>query len=193
MSGFEAEVIGSSGQFVRPGRKLWLVPMVAGLTSLAAGIVVLVAPRGSLETIALILGIYLVVTGLHGTYTALANPDATGGHRGLVLTMGVLALIAGIVVILRPGATVTGVAIAFGIFLILSGLRYLFLTTVLPDKVSPLVRGLLEIAGGVIVVVWPKIGLTTLAVVLGIYLILGGLLQLFIGFAVRRAASSVKT
>jgi uncharacterized membrane protein HdeD (DUF308 family) len=44
----------------------------------------------------------------------------------------------------------------------------------------------------VIVVVWPKIGLTTLAVVLGIYLILGGLLQLFIGFALRRAASSVK-
>jgi uncharacterized membrane protein HdeD (DUF308 family) len=193
MSGFEAEVIGSSGQFVRPGRKFWLVPMVAGLISLLAGIVVLIAPRGSLETIALILGIYLVVTGLHGAYTALANPEETGGHRGLVLTMGALALIAGVVVILRPGATVTGVAIAFGIFLILSGLRYLFLAAVLPDKWPPAVRGVFEIAGGVVVVVWPKIGLTTLAVVLGIYLILGGLLQLFIGFALRRAASSAKT
>jgi uncharacterized membrane protein HdeD (DUF308 family) len=192
MSGFEAEVIDSSGQFVRPGWKFWLVPVVAGLISLLAGIVVLIAPRGSLETIALILGIYLVVTGLHGAYTALANPEETGGHRRLVLTMGALALIAGVVVILRPGATVTGVAIAFGIFLILSGLRYLFLAAVLPDKWPPIVRGVFEIAGGVIVVVWPKIGLTTLAVVLGIYLILGGLLQLFIGFALRRAASSVK-
>jgi uncharacterized membrane protein HdeD (DUF308 family) len=193
MSGFEAEVVDSSGEFARPGLKLWLVPLVAGLISLLAGIVVIVAPKGSLETIALILGIYLVVTGLHGVYTALANPDETGGHRGLVLTMGVLALVAGIVVILRPGATVTGVAIAFGIFLILSGLRYLFLAAVLPDKLPLLVRGILEIAGGAVVVVWPKIGLTTLAVVLGIYLILGGLLQLFIGVALSRAASSART
>jgi uncharacterized membrane protein HdeD (DUF308 family) len=192
MSGVEAEVIDSSGESVHPGPSFWLMPVVAGLISLAAGIVVLVAPKGSLETIALILGIYLVVVGLHGAYTALANPDETGGHRGLVLTMGVLALIAGIIVILRPGATVTGVAIAFGIFLILSGLRYLFLAAVLPDKLPALVRGVLEIAGGVIVVVWPKIGLTTLAVVLGIYLTLGGLLQLFIGFALRRATTSAK-
>jgi uncharacterized membrane protein HdeD (DUF308 family) len=193
MSGFEAEVVDSTGEFARPGLKFWLVPMVAGLVSLLAGTVVILAPKGSLETIALILGIYLVVTGLHGAYTALANPDETGGHRGLVLTMGLLALIAGFVVILRPGATVTGVAIAFGIFLILSGLRYLFLAAVLPEKSPLIVRGVLEIAGGVIVVVWPKIGLTTLAVVLGIYLILGGLLQLFIGFALRRAASSART
>jgi uncharacterized membrane protein HdeD (DUF308 family) len=192
MSGFEAEVVDSSGGFARPGPKLWLVPLVAGLISLLAGIIVLVAPKGSLETIALILGIYLVVTGLHGGYTALANPEATGRHRGLVLTMSALALVAGIVVILRPGTTVTGVAIAFGIFLILSGFRYVFLAAALPEKLAPIVRGVFEIAGGVIVVVWPKIGLTTLAVVLGVYLILGGLLQLFIGFALSRAASSAK-
>jgi uncharacterized membrane protein HdeD (DUF308 family) len=193
MSGFQAEVVDSSGESVEAGRKFWLVPLLAGLISLLAGIVVLVAPKGSLETIALILGIYLVVTGLHGAYTALVNPEATGGHRGIVLTMAALALIAGIVVIIHPGATVTGVAIAFGIFLILSGLRYLFLAAVLPDKLPLVIRGVLEIAGGAVVVVWPKIGLTTLAVVLGVYLILGGLLQLFIGLALQRAAASAKS
>src|SRR3984885_1895110 len=175
MSGLQAEVVDFSGESAHPGPGFWLMPVVAGLISLLAGIIVLVAPKGSLETIALILGIYLVVTGLHGAYTALVNPEETGGHRGLVLTMGALALVAGIVVILRPGTTVTGIAIAFGIFLILSGFRYLFLAVVAPEKLAPIVRGVFEIAGGVIVVVWPKIGLTTLAVVLGVYLILGGL------------------
>jgi uncharacterized membrane protein HdeD (DUF308 family) len=193
MSGFQAEAIDSSGEFVQPGRKLWLVPLIAGLISLFAGIVVLVAPKGSLETIALILGIYLVVTALHGAYTALVNPDETGGHRGIVATMAALALIAGIVVIIRPGATVTGVAIAFGIFLILSGVRYLVLAAVLPDKLPLVIRGVLEIAGGAVVVVWPQIGLTTLAIVLGIYLILGGVLQMFIGFALQRAAASARS
>jgi uncharacterized membrane protein HdeD (DUF308 family) len=188
MSGFEADVIDSSGQFVKPGPTFWLLPVVAGLISLAAGIIVLLAPKGSLETIALILGIYLVVIGCHGLYTAAVNPKETGGHRRLVLAMGVLTLVAGIVVILRPGATVTGVAIVFGIFLILSGVRYLYFAAVLPEKLPAAVRGVLEVAGGVIVVVWPKIGLTTLAVVLGVYLIAGGLLQLFIGFALKRAA-----
>lgn len=190
MSGFEADVTDSS--VVEPGPKFWLLPIIAGLISLVAGIVVLVAPKGSLETIALILGIYLVVVGLHGAYTALVNPDGTGGHRGVVLTMAALALIAGIIVILRPGATVTGVAIAFGIFLIISGLRFLFFAAVLPEKAPLVIRGLLEVAGGVVIVVWPHIGLTTLAVVLGIYLILGGLLQLVIGFALRHAGVATK-
>jgi uncharacterized membrane protein HdeD (DUF308 family) len=193
MNGVEAEVGDSSGESVHPGPGFWLMPVVAGLISLAAGIVVLVAPKGSVETIALILGIYLVVVGLHGAYTAVVDPEETGGHRGVVLTMAALALIAGIVVVIHPGATVTGVAIAFGIFLILSGLRYLFLAAVLPEKLPVIIRGVLEIVGGAIVVAWPKIGLTTLAIVLGVYLILGGLLQLVIGFMIRRAAASTKS
>jgi uncharacterized membrane protein HdeD (DUF308 family) len=168
-------------------RYWWVLAIAAGL-SLLAGIILLAAPKSSLETIALILGIYLVAIGINGFVTAFSDPEALGGHRSLVLLMAALAVIAGIIAIIRPDATVKGVALAFGIYLIISGIRYLALATILPyDRAVAAVHGLLELIGGVIVVVWPKIGLTTLAVILGIYLLLAGFIQLWAALALRRA------
>jgi uncharacterized membrane protein HdeD (DUF308 family) len=48
-----------------PARYWWVLAIAAGL-SLLAGIIVLAAPKSSLETIALILGIYLVAIGING-------------------------------------------------------------------------------------------------------------------------------
>jgi uncharacterized membrane protein HdeD (DUF308 family) len=171
-------------------RYWWVLAIAAGL-SLLAGIIVLAAPKSSLETIALILGIYLVAIGINGFVTGFTEPEALGEHRTLALVMATLAVIAGIIAIVRPDATVKGVALAFGIYLILSGIRYLALATILPyDRGVAALHGLLEVIGGVIVVVWPKIGLTTLAVILGIYLLLAGFVQMWAALALRRAGQA---
>jgi uncharacterized membrane protein HdeD (DUF308 family) len=165
----------------------WWVLAIAAILSLLAGIIVLAAPKSSLETIALILGIYLVVIGVNGFVTAFSDPGSVRGHRMLTMVLAGLAVIAGIIAIIRPDATVKGVALAFGIYLIISGLRYLALAALLPvDRGVTMVHGLLQLIAGIIVVVWPKIGLTTLAVILGIYLLIVGFVQLWAALALRR-------
>ncbi len=170
-----------------PAQYWWILAIASGL-SLLAGIIVLAAPKSSLETIALILGIYLVAIGISGFMTAVRNPETLGGHRTLALVMAGVAVIAGIIAIIRPDATVKGVALAFGIYLIISGIRYLVLAVILPyDRALAAIQGLLELIGGVLVVIWPKLGLATLAVILGIYLLLAGFVQLWAALALRQA------
>ena len=74
-----------------PSRYWWVLAIAAGL-SLLAGIIVLAAPKSSLETIALILGIYLVAIGINGFVTAFSDPEGRGGHRTLVLVMAIFAI-----------------------------------------------------------------------------------------------------
>jgi uncharacterized membrane protein HdeD (DUF308 family) len=170
-------------------REYWWIPAVAGALSVLAGIIVLAAPKGSLETIAIILGIYLVVIGAQGFASALANPNALGGHRTFALVMGAVAFIAGIIAIIRPDSTVKFVAVVFGIYLIVSGLRYLALASLAVEGRGFLaLQGVLSLIAGVIVVVWPKIGLVTLAVILGIYLLLAGFVELWVALAIRKVA-----
>jgi uncharacterized membrane protein HdeD (DUF308 family) len=170
-------------------KEYWWVPAIAGGISVLAGIIVLAAPKSSLETIAIVLGIYLVVIGCEGIARAIADPTVFGGHRTLAVVMGAVAFVAGIIAIIRPDSTVKFVAVVFGIYLIISGLRFLALSVVdVPGRWVLAVHGFLELIAGIIVVVWPKIGLATLAVILGIYLLLAGFIEIWVGFAVRRAA-----
>lgn len=98
---------------------------------------------------------------------------------------GVVSVIFG-AVILSVDWSVDSLALAVGILLALRGLAT---AASLPSDGSTrrvnLVVGVLEIVAGVAVVVWPEIGLLTLAVVIGARILVGGLL-LLVGAIVHR-------
>lgn len=98
---------------------------------------------------------------------------------------GVVSVIFG-AVILSVDWSVDSLALAVGILL---GLRGLATAASRPadgsDRRVNLLVGVLEIAAGVAVVVWPEIGLLTLAVVIGARILVGGLL-LLVGAVVHR-------
>jgi uncharacterized membrane protein HdeD (DUF308 family) len=166
----------------------WWVLAIAAAFSFLAGIIVLAEPKNSLEALAVVLGIYLVVIGISGFVSALQDPGLTGGVRILAVVMAGLTVVIGIIAILRPDSSVKFVAVLFGIYLIISGIRYLILAALLPvDRGVTLIHGLLDLIFGIVVVVWPKIGLGTLAVILGICLLFGGIVQLWAALALRRA------
>ena len=91
---------------------------------------------------------------------------------------GVVSVIFG-AVILSVDWSVDSLALAIGILL---GLRGLATATSRPADGSArtvnLVVGTLELAAGVAIVVWPEIGLLTLAVLIGARILIGGVLQL---------------
>jgi uncharacterized membrane protein HdeD (DUF308 family) len=66
--------------------------------------------------------------------------------------------------------------------------------TAYSDRGSPargwrIVMGLLAIAAGVVTLVWPHLTVTALAVIIGIWLIIYGLLELVLSLQLRRLAS----
>lgn len=162
----------------------WWVPLVTGLLNLAAGLVVLIAPHTSLLAVALIIGIYLVIAGVVLIMAGFGAPR----DRWLIVALGVLGVLAGIFVILRPDSAVHGVRIVLGIYLVLAGILYLGVGALVPeDRLFTITRGLLELAAGLVFLFAPKIGLAALALIVGIYLLMRAALEIALAMALRQA------
>jgi uncharacterized membrane protein HdeD (DUF308 family) len=73
-----------------------------------------------------------------------------------------------------------------GIYLILSGLAHFGLAAVMSgDRRAEILRGILEVAAGVVLLAAPKLGLAAFALIVGIYLLLRGALEITVALALR--------
>jgi uncharacterized membrane protein HdeD (DUF308 family) len=94
-----------------------------GIAAIAAvaGIVVIARPEGSIKTIAVIAGIYLLVMGVT---SLLLGPTSEG--RGPSRLRGALALVAGVALLVWPDVTVGAMAAVYGAFLLALGAAEVF-------------------------------------------------------------------
>lgn len=161
----------------------WWVPLIAGALSLIAGLVVLIEPHGSLLAVTVVVGIYLVIAGI----VFFAAGFATESHRWWIVGLGLVTVIAGVLVIAHPDSAVNGVRILLGICLLASGLFHLVMAAMIEgERRVEIVRGLLELIGAIVLLVVPKLGLAALALLVGIYLLLRGILEVVLAFELRR-------
>jgi uncharacterized membrane protein HdeD (DUF308 family) len=172
--------------------RAWWVPLLVGVVNLIAALVVLIEPHNSLVAIAVVLGIYLLLAGIALIVAGFARPDPSRGWMAFAL--GALAVIAGIFVIVRPGSAVHGVRIVFGIYLVLAGAVHLGLGVfAVGNRLGELLRGALDVVGGLVFLFAPKLGLAALALFVGVYLILRGAVEIAVAVELRAAARSVGT
>jgi uncharacterized membrane protein HdeD (DUF308 family) len=105
----------------------------------------------------------------------------------LIVGLGALSIIAGILAVVWPGATLLLIALTFGIFLIMSGLGDI-IGAVQAGAAPATVRvlfgflGVLALAAGVILLARPAASLLTAAWVLGLWFAISGIVQLVQGF-----------
>jgi uncharacterized membrane protein HdeD (DUF308 family) len=173
----------------------WRWVLAFGVVTLAAGIVALVWPRETLLVIAVVFGIQLVITGIVEFVLALGAPVASGGIRVLYAILGLLSLIVGVWAIRHADLTVLVLAVLLGIYWIVRGTIEIFTALsepLLPNRGWVGFLGALSVAAGIIVVAIPGISVLTLAVVLGIWLVILGIGQLLAAFRLRSAARGVE-
>ena len=91
-----------------------------GVIGMMAGIVVIRNPFETVAVLATVLGLVWVVGGSIELISSIA--DSSIRDRGLVAVGAGLSIVAGIVVLARPGPTVTVIAIVAGIYLVVFGL-----------------------------------------------------------------------
>lgn len=167
--------------------RFWYLFLVAGILAVSAGVISIVYPKITLGVIALILGLYLIISGLIELVAGIAEDDADGSLRVLAALLGIVSLIAGVIILRNPGDSLKTIALIVGIFLIIGGVIEVFRAFSRPDhRGIGIVAGLIELAAGVIIAAQPKIGLHTLAVVIGIVLILRGIAACVLAFQVKK-------
>lgn len=162
-----------------------------GLLTLIAGLAVLVWPSETLLVIAVLFGIQLIISGIFRFVMAFAIDDLTGGTRVLYALLGVLSIIIGIWAVRHVLLTLLALTVFLGIYWIVSGVIEIF--TALSHREIPrrgwtVAMGALSVVAGIIVLAYPGLTLVGLAVVLGVWLLIFGVMEMAAAFRLRSAA-----
>src|ERR1700709_2831864 len=108
------------------------VVVVVGVLSIVAGILAIAYPGLTLLALALIAGINLLLLGVLGLVDAVTADDDAGGTRVLIGGLGLLCVIAGRVVMRRPGESLLAVLLILGFCFVISGLVDVIRALVVP-------------------------------------------------------------
>jgi uncharacterized membrane protein HdeD (DUF308 family) len=166
----------------------WWLALLIGVLAIIAGIIVILKPSDSLSTIAVIVGIFILVDGIVALIGAVSGDIES---RGLLAVVGALSAIAGVLLIRHPLGGVRAVALVFGIWLIAVGVAR-FVTAFADDRNRfwRILVALILVVFGIAIVAEPNIGFTTLAVIAGISLIAYGVGMLGLGWALHAVRHS---
>jgi uncharacterized membrane protein HdeD (DUF308 family) len=177
----------AADMLARVGRH-WAWVLVFGIITLLAGLLTLVWPGRTIVVIAVLFGIQLVVAGIFRFVAALASDDESGATRVLLALLGVLSLIVGLYALRHVLLTIAALALLLGIFWIVNGAVEVFAALShrgMQGRGWTIFMGLLSVVAGVAVLVYPAISLVTLAVVLGFWLLVYGIMEIMVAFWLR--------
>lgn len=163
----------------------WQVGLFVGLVTLALGIVVTLHPSTSINVIAVLLGILLIVAGV---FHLIRSLDRAASHRAWAAVVGLAFIVLGVVLIRHLHLTRALIALLIGLIWIVQGVAEL-LTASDPDRPGrgwSVAFGLISLAAGIVVIAVPTGSLNALAVLLGIWFIVMGVVEVFGAFYMRR-------
>lgn len=163
----------------------WWVRLIAGLVLAVLGVVLLASPRAAATTLAVLIGLALVV---HGLDALLSTP-----RRPVALVGGAASMLAGGLAVAWPDATLWVVAVIAGMTCVAVGSLQIT-TGVLAREDQPgwgwiVAGGVVSAVLGILALTWPAATALVLAVLLGLRTLLLGLSEIVLAIGLRRFAT----
>ena len=168
----------------------WGWVLAFGVATLVLGILVIVQPTATIYGFAILLGIWLFVSGLFRMVMAIADDhDTGGGTRVLMAILGLLSVLVGIFFLRHTYDTVSSLTFLLGLFWIIGGIIEFFSAysrSGTPGRGFRISMGLLAIVAGIVTLVVPSITLHVLVYIMGFWLLIYGVLQIVTSLAIRK-------
>ena len=164
----------------------WQATLVLGVLTLILGIIVSFHPTGSLNFVAVLIGILMILSGIFHLVRVF---DRDESHRVWLGVAGLLFIVIGVVLIRHLHLTVALIGLFVGITWIVQGV------TALIGGIGGGARegrgwwiafGVVSLIAGIVVAATPTSSLTVLAALLGVWFIIMGLFEIIGGFMLRR-------
>jgi uncharacterized membrane protein HdeD (DUF308 family) len=169
-------------------RHSWPGVLVGGLGLLALGIILLVWPHASLTVVAILVGAALVVSGLARLFEGFTASQESGGMRAAYVVVGLLAILAGLYCLRNHALSLFLVAFVTGVYFIVHGISDLgiAMSVRVPGRGLRGVLGVVSLAAGILMVVWPAITLILLLTIVAAWLMFYGIVLMGLAFSLFR-------
>jgi uncharacterized membrane protein HdeD (DUF308 family) len=174
---------------------LWKSVLLTGVLSVILGAMVLAWPGKTIIVAALFFAAYLLVTGISQIFHAFTL-HISGGGRALLFISGAASLVLAVLCFKSLTNSILLLAIWIGIGFIFRGVATA--AAAISDADTPsrgweIVIGVITLIAGLIVLGYPFSSLGTLTLVVGIWLIVLGVLEIIASFGIRKAGNEVRT
>ena len=166
----------------------WWVVLVEGIFALIFGLLLITAPGSTSLFLVTVLGFYWLIRGIF-SIIEIFIPN-TGTHWGWLLFMGILGIIAGMVVLRNLGYATVLVGTFIIVFLAVDGLIMGILGLIRAFTGAgwgPGILGILTIIIAIFLFMNVFGAVLALPIVLGAFMIVGGIVAIFYSFRIRRA------
>ena len=174
---------------------LWKSTLVSGILSLILGILVLAWPGMSILAAAVWFGVYLLLIGIAQVVFAFSL-HVTAGSRILLFISGAASLILAVLAFRHfgQGYAVLLLAIWIGVAFVFRGVA----TTVsaisdpaLPGRGWSIFVGVISLLAGIVVIASPFDSIFTLAVVVGAWFVVIGVIEIVSSFGIRKESKTL--
>jgi uncharacterized membrane protein HdeD (DUF308 family) len=177
--------------------RIWISAILLGALAVILGVVILVWPGPSIVVAAGLFGAYLVMSGVAMVILAFALPAASGASRFLYFISGAVSVILGILAFRHfgEGYAILLLAIWIAIGFIFRGVSVVALAISyprFPGRGWSIFFGIISTIAGVVVLAYPFDSIVTLALVVGIWLIILGVMEVISAFVMRSDVKKVK-
>ena len=177
--------------------RIWISAILFGALAVILGVVMLVWPGPSIVVAAGLFGAYLVMSGVAMVILAFALPAASGASRFLYFISGAVSVILGILAFRHfgEGYAILLLAIWIAVGFIFRGVSAVALAISyprFPGRGWSIFFGIISILAGVVVLAYPFDSIVTLALVVGIWLIILGVMEVISAFGMRSDVKKVK-
>ncbi|MBU8815269.1 HdeD family acid-resistance protein [Mycolicibacterium goodii] len=169
---------------------LWKATLVSGVLAIVFGVLVLVWPGITILVAAICFGAYLLITGIAQVIFAFSLHVSAGG-RVLLFVSGAAALILAVLCFRSLQDSILLLAIWVGVGFVFRGVA----TAVsaisdpeLPGRGWEIFFGVISLLAGVVMLAAPFESLATLAIVVGVWLIVLGVFEVISAFGIRSGA-----
>jgi len=173
--------------------KSWWVVLIVGLLSAGLGVLCLVWPGQTIVVVAVLFGIYLIVSGIVQLVQGF-NRDNSTGERVLAIIVGIVSIVLGILCFrggIANGVYILSLFIGFsflfrGIWQLVGGLQ----GKGMQGRALLIFSGVLGIIAAIIVLTVPLDSLVVLVWITGIWLILMGIIEIVYSFKIKSATGN---
>lgn len=166
----------------------WWVLLVYGLIGLGFGIACFAAPSASAVALVWSFGLMALLEGALSVAALLSGPSAFG--KGWLALYALASLAFGALALVRPLAIADALILLLGLWLVVGGVLRIFWSVALRKAIdhewSLALSGLLALALGALLLLYPRVALVGLVWWIGLGALVFGLLQVFVALRVRR-------
>jgi uncharacterized membrane protein HdeD (DUF308 family) len=167
----------------------WWAFLALGVVSVIVGFLLVLDLFAAVATLALLVALGLVVSGIGELMTA-------GRYRSVLgIVAGVVLVVGGVLAAVWPDITLWALAVVVGINLIVSGVARIMGAVQLRVEGWGwlLFGGILSLVIGVLALVWPDATILVLGVLLGLRILLFGIAEIMFGLALHEVHSSLES